>query len=39
MISVVAAVAEIPLVLWLLVVGVNAQRWQEQARAANAGSA
>jgi hypothetical protein len=36
MISVVAAFAEIPLVLWLLVVGVNAQRWQEQARAANA---
>jgi uncharacterized protein DUF4386 len=30
-ISVVAALAEIPLVLWLLVVGVNAQRWKEQA--------
>jgi hypothetical protein len=30
-ISVVAAFAEIPLVLWLLVVGVNAQRWKEQA--------
>jgi len=30
-ISVVAALAEIPLVLWLLVVGVNGQRWQEQA--------
>jgi hypothetical protein len=38
-ISIVAALAEIPLVLWLLVVGVNAQRWREQARAANAGGA
>lgn len=30
-ISVVAALAEIPLALWLLVVGVNVQRWKEQA--------
>jgi hypothetical protein len=30
-ISAVAAVAEISLVLWLLVVGVNGQRWKEQA--------
>jgi hypothetical protein len=30
-ISAVAALAEIPLVLWLLVVGVNVQRWKEQA--------
>lgn len=30
-ISVVAALAEIPLALWLLVVGVNVHRWQEQA--------
>jgi Domain of unknown function (DUF4386) len=30
-ISTVAALAEIPLVLWLLVVGVNVQRWKEQA--------
>jgi hypothetical protein len=30
-ISVVAALGEIPLALWLLVVGVNEQRWQEQA--------
>ncbi|HEY7093426.1 MAG TPA: DUF4386 domain-containing protein, partial [Ktedonobacterales bacterium] len=30
-ISIVAALAEIPLVLWLLVVGVNVQRWKEQA--------
>jgi hypothetical protein len=30
-ISVVAALGEIPLVLWLLVVGVNEQRWKEQA--------
>ena len=26
-----SAIGEIPLLLWLLVVGVNAQRWQEQA--------
>ena len=30
-IAIVAAFGEIPLLLWLLVVGVNAQRWQEQA--------
>jgi hypothetical protein len=30
-ISVVAALAEIPLVLWLLVVGFNVDRWKEQA--------
>ena len=30
-ISVAAALGEIPLVLWLLVVGVNEQRWKEQA--------
>ena len=30
-ISAVAAIAEIPLVLWLLLVGVNVQRWKEQA--------
>jgi hypothetical protein len=29
-----SAVAEISLCLWLLVVGVNEQRWKEQARAA-----
>jgi uncharacterized protein DUF4386 len=29
-----SAVAEIPLMLWLLVVGLDAQRWQEQARGA-----
>jgi hypothetical protein len=33
-ISAVAALAEIPLVLWLLVVGVNVQRWKEQANKA-----
>ncbi len=32
-ISVVAAFAELPLALWLLVVGVNVQRWKEQAEA------
>ena len=31
-----AALGEPALMLWLLVVGVNAQRWQEQARVANA---
>jgi Domain of unknown function (DUF4386) len=31
-----AAFGEIPLVLWLLVVGVNVQRWKEQASAAGA---
>jgi hypothetical protein len=28
--------AEVPLMLWLLVMGVNAERWNEQARAAGA---
>ncbi len=32
-IAVAAGLAEIPLQLWLLVVGVNAERWQEQAMA------
>jgi Domain of unknown function (DUF4386) len=36
LIAVVAALGELPLLLWLLVVGVNAQRWKEQARAAGA---
>jgi hypothetical protein len=35
-IALVAAFGELPLLLWLLVVGVNAQRWKEQARAAEA---
>jgi hypothetical protein len=30
-IAIVAAFGELPLLVWLLVVGVNAQRWQEQA--------
>jgi hypothetical protein len=29
-----SALGEIPLLLWLLVVGVNVQRWKEQANAA-----
>jgi hypothetical protein len=33
-----AALGEPALMLWLLVIGVNAQRWQEQARAATAGA-
>jgi hypothetical protein len=33
-IAIVAAFGELPLLLWLLVVGVHAQRWQEQAGAA-----
>lgn len=33
-IAVVGALAEFPLALWLVVVGVNAQRWKEQASAA-----
>jgi hypothetical protein len=37
-IAAVAAIGEIPLVLWLLVVGVNVQRWKEQASAAGASS-
>jgi hypothetical protein len=35
-IAVVAGLAEPPLILWLLVVGVNAQRWEERASAAGA---
>jgi hypothetical protein len=38
-IAVVSAVAEIPLQLWLLIAGVNSQRWREQATAAEALSA
>lgn len=34
-ISVVGALAEFPLALWLLVVGVNEQRWKEQAAGAS----
>lgn len=34
-IAIVAAFGEIPLLLWLLVIGVNNQRWQEQASAAD----
>jgi hypothetical protein len=34
-----AALGEPALMLWLLVIGVNAQRWQAQARAATAGGA
>jgi hypothetical protein len=33
-ISAAAALGEIPLLLWLLIVGVNNQRWKEQASAA-----
>jgi hypothetical protein len=33
-IAVASALAEIPLQLWLIIMGVNAQRWQEQAIAA-----
>jgi hypothetical protein len=29
-----SALAEIPLQVWLIVMGVNDQRWKEQARAA-----
>ncbi len=35
-IAVASALGEIPLLLWLLVFGVNAQRWKEQATAAGA---
>ncbi len=35
-IAVAAGLAEIPLELWLLVMGVNAERWKEQASAAGA---
>ncbi len=35
-IAVASGVAELPLMVWLIVVGVNAQRWKEQARAAAA---
>jgi hypothetical protein len=35
-IAVVAAFGEIPLLVWLLVVGVNSQRWREQAGATTA---
>ncbi len=38
LIAVAAGLAEIPLQLWLLVVGLNPQRWQEQASAAVASS-
>lgn len=34
LIAVASGLAEIPLMLWLLVVGVNAQRWKEQASTA-----
>jgi Domain of unknown function (DUF4386) len=34
-IAVASGLAEIPLMLWLLVVGVNAERWKEQASAAD----
>jgi hypothetical protein len=30
--------AEVSLTLWLLVIGVNGQRWKEQARAASIGT-
>lgn len=36
LIAVVAALGELPLLLWLLAVGVHAQRWEEQARATGA---
>jgi hypothetical protein len=35
-IAVVAACAEFPLLLWLLIVGANSERWVEQAGAAKA---
>jgi hypothetical protein len=38
-IAVAAAFGEIPLLLWLLVVGVNAQRWREQAKGQAAAAA
>ena len=36
LIAVASAVSEIPLQLWLLILGVNADRWKEQARAPRA---
>jgi len=36
LIAVASGLAEIPLQLWLLVVGVNAERWKEQEAAAGA---
>jgi hypothetical protein len=36
LIAVASGLAEIPLMLWLIVFGVNAERWNEQARAAGA---
>jgi len=30
----IAAISELPLQLWLLVAGVNSERWREQAEAA-----
>lgn len=36
LIAVAAGLAEFPLVIWLIVVGVNAERWKEQAGAAGA---
>ena len=37
--EVLGVLGELPLMLWLLVMGVNAQRWKEQASAAEASSA
>ncbi|MBO0686281.1 MAG: DUF4386 domain-containing protein [Candidatus Dormibacteraeota bacterium] len=37
-IAVVSALAELPLMVWLLVFGVNPQRWEEQAEASGGGS-
>ena len=36
LIAVASGLAEIPLQLWLIVLGVNSERWKEQARAASA---
>ena len=35
-IAVASAISEIPLQLWLLILGVDPERWKEQARAATA---